>query len=89
MKVREKKDPSDVFHSSQFNTHAIGEVIGYAKDGSAGLFFIRELDVQLSSGEWKDMRRAFEDHDLITNNYNTRFFEPGTEEDRKRGYTLF
>lgn len=38
--------------------------------------------------EWKDLRQAFKDHDVITDNYNQYFFEPSNEEDRKRGFAL-
>jgi len=83
MKVRRKKYPDDVTCSSRFNTSALAEVI--LPDDSE---FTSELDVWLEQKqEWKDMNQAFEDHDLITNNLNTSFFEPPTEEDRKRGFT--
>jgi hypothetical protein len=88
MKVRTKNDPMDVFYSGKFNTHAVGEVEGHGDSFGADLFFIRDLDVLLSSGEWKDMSQAFKDHDLITDNYNVIFFEPINEEDRKRGYVI-
>lgn len=39
--------------------------------------------------EWKDLRQAFKDHDVITDNYNTIFFESDNEEDKKRGFTLY
>ncbi len=32
------------------------------------------------------MNEAFENHDLITDNYNTEFFEPKNDEEKKRGY---
>jgi hypothetical protein len=35
-----------------------------------------------------DMREAFNQHLIITDNYNTRFCEPKNEEDKKRGYYL-
>lgn len=37
-------------------------------------------------GHWISMSEAFENHDLITDNYNTTFFEPNNEEEKKRGY---
>jgi hypothetical protein len=88
MKARMKDNPELVFTTGKFNTHAVGEVIGYSDSFGADLFFIKNLDVQLSSGEWKDMGQAFKDHDIICDNYNTCFFEPENEEDRKRGFTL-
>lgn len=95
MKVRMKSNPSSVFSSSEFNTHALGEVIGCGKDFGCDLFYIKDLDVFIEARThagnhigWKDMREAFKDKDLIIDNYNTCFFEPKNEEDRQRGYTL-
>lgn len=83
MRIRYKKSGTEA-SSSRFNIHAIGEVL--TGDDSP---FIKELDVYLeATGEWKDMSQAFEDGDIIVNNHNTSFFEPPTEEDRQRGYTL-
>lgn len=83
MKVRYKKTGA-IAGSNKFNTTALYEIL--TGDDSA---FIKDMDVFLEkTGEWKDMRQAFKDHDLIVDNYNTYFFEPENEEDRKRGYTL-
>jgi len=50
--------------------------------------YIKDLDVWLEQKqEWKDMKQAFRDHDLITDNYNKYFFEPRNEEERKRGFS--
>ena len=88
MKLRNKYTGKN-WHSSKFNIHGLGEIIVHYPDYGADSAFIREFDVYLvSTGEWKDMNQAFKDHDLITDNYNTRFFEPKTEEDRIRGFTL-
>ena len=87
MKVRLKDKPNVVFSSSKFNVHGIGEVIGCGENFGCDLFFVKELDV-LMDEEWKDMSEAFRNHDLIVDNYNTYFFQPKTEEDRKRGFTL-
>lgn len=94
MRVRMKDKPEVVFYAGMFNIHGIGEVIGYGETFGSDLFYTADLDVLLGEEKeswhlrWKDMRQAFKDHDLITDNYNTRFFEPVNEEDRKRGYTL-
>ena len=83
MKVRYKKTGSEAY-SRNFNVNAIGEVL--TGDDSP---FISELDVYLEAlGQWKDMCQAFRDKDSIVDNYNTHFFEPTSEEDRERGYTL-
>lgn len=85
MKVRYKSHPSEDCSASRFNTHALAEVI-VGGDWGQDSAFIKELDVQLASGEWKDMRQAFRDHDIIPDNHNERFGEPKTAEDRQRGF---
>ena len=87
MKVRVKTTKDEGF-ASNFNTSTVGEVVMHFTEGDADSMFIRELDVWIEPNGWKDMSTAFKDRDIITDNYNVRFFEPPTEEDRKRGYTL-
>jgi hypothetical protein len=83
MKVRYKKS-GQITYSGSFNMNALGEVL--TGDDSP---FISELDVFIEkSGEWLDMSKAFRNRDLIVNNYNSHFFEPQTEKDKQRGYTL-
>lgn len=81
MKVRYKLTGTEA-DASYFNVHAMAEVL--TGDDSA---YISDLDV-LINGEWKDMREAFKDRDIIPDNYNTFFSQPKTEEDRERGYFL-
>ena len=83
MKVR-YKSTGDIRYSSRFNLSAIDEVlVGDASE------FIRNLDVYLvKKGYWKDMWKAFKDHDIIIDNFNVEFFEPENREDKLRGYTL-
>lgn len=81
MKVRYKKTGSEA-EASRFNVSALAEVL--TGDDSPSIY---ELDVFLPKlNSWKDMSRAFHDKDLITDNYNTSFGEPRTDEDRARGY---
>ena len=90
MKVR-GKDGSWIGGSSQFNTHGLGEIIVGFNPSENGMdsMFIKDCEVFIEAfGEWKDMRQAFKDKDIIVDNYNTRFFEPKSIEDRERGYTL-
>lgn len=83
-KLRYKKHPDEPFEASYFNIHALNEVL--TGDDSA---FVRDLDVFVEAlGQWKDLGEAFKDRDFINDNYNTYFFEPKNEEDRKRGFTL-
>ena len=88
MKVRSKVR-GIVWFSNRFNIHGMSEIIvGHPEYGGDSVY-IKDFDVFLeNSQEWKDMSQAFRDHDLIVDNYNTLFFEPKTEEDRIRGYTL-
>ena len=80
--LRYKNRPDEPFNAGSFNTSALAEVL--TGDDSA---YIKDLDVCID-GEWKDLGQAFNDRDLITDNYNTRFFEPKTVIDKARGYTL-
>lgn len=83
MKIR-YKSTGEVTYSGQFNVSAIAEVL--TGDDSP---FIKDLDVWLEALQcWKDMRKAFVDRDLITDNYNTMFFEPANEADRERVFAL-
>jgi len=47
--------------------------------------FITDLDVEID-GQWKDMHKAFEDKDIIPDNYNEFFAKPVNEKCRLRGY---
>lgn len=88
MKVRYKHNGGEAY-SSQFNTHALSEVL--TGDDSP---FIKDLDVFIpwcplyDFTGWIDMRAAFELKYIINDNYNTCFFQPRTMEDMKRGYTI-
>jgi len=102
MLVREKTKPDNKGRmiSSKFNINALAEVLCYwiGEDGEgegASSMYIKELDIFIEAKNktgqivgWKDMGQAFKDKDIITDNYNTYFFEPRTKEDRERGYTL-
>lgn len=85
MKVRYKAHPSDDCCSSSFNVSAMSEVIVMG-DWGADSAFIKDLDVQLPSGEWKDMSQAFKDKDIVPDNYNEHFSVPVNEECKQRGY---
>ena len=84
MEARYIKTGTETYLTGNFNTCGLGEVL--TGDDSA---LISELEIFVPALQiWKPLRQAFKDGDLITDNYNIRFFEPRTEEDRKRGYTL-
>ena len=87
MKIRHK-EKGWIGSSNQFNIHGLGEMIVCFDDG-ADSDFIRDYDVFIESEQkWIDMYDAFEQHLIITDNYNTRFCEPTNEEDKARGYYL-
>lgn len=83
-KVRYKSNPEITRSTDQLNIHAIAEVNMF--DDSV---YFKDLDVFITKkNKWIDLKQAISDGDIIFDNYNTRFFEPETEEDRKRGFTL-
>lgn len=83
MQIRYKKTGRISF-SSNFNINALTEVL--VEDDSPS---ICDLDVFVTAeNDWMDMAEAFKNGDLIVDNYNTYFFEPETEEERKLGYRL-
>ena len=87
MKLRNKLTNEEC-SSGEFNIHSICEIIVYYKDDCES-DFASNYDVLLPNGEYKDLLQAIRDHDVIIDNYNTRFFFPSNDEDRKRGYTLY
>jgi hypothetical protein len=90
MKLREKLNAESISYSDKFNIYGIGEIIVNCEDGDRFSDSISNYDVFLKkSGKWKDLRQAFQDKDIITDNYNTSFFEPSTDEDKERGFTLY
>jgi hypothetical protein len=89
MKIRHKQNPSVIWFSNRFNISALDEIIVQHIELGADSDYIKDYDVFLESKqEWKDMRQAFKNHDIIIDNYNTTFFEPKSEKDRTRGFTL-
>jgi len=94
VKVR-NKEKGYLGYSGGFNIHGMSEIIVHFDDGPDGepngadSCFIREYDVFLDSiQEWKDLAQAFKDKDVITDNYDTIFFEPRNKEEKERGYAL-
>lgn len=89
MKVRLKAKPEVTGSSDSFNVHALAEIlVNFDNDQGASSEYIKDYEVLLSDGNWHDMGVAFEQHFLITDNFNTGFFEPKNEEDQIRGFTL-
>jgi len=88
MKVRNKTNGA-LGTSSNFNVHGLSEIIVGFQDDGMDSDYIKNYEVYLEATKaWKDLALAFKDRDVIIDNYNTKFFEPPTEEDRIRGYTL-
>ena len=86
VKVRLIDNPDITGTADRFNTT---EVIVYY-DGENGYIsseFPSDLEV-LIHDKWITLKEAFKNHDLISDLYNTKFFEPKDEEERKRGYRI-
>lgn len=86
MRIRYKNNHSTTGFANEFNTYGMGEVIVYFDEGDATSEYIRELEVEVN-GEWIDMKQAFRDKILMSDNYDVRFGIP-TDKDRERGYML-
>lgn len=94
MKVRDKKTGA-TGHSGHFNTHGLGEmIVGFdadaeGREGGQDSCYISDFEFYIEAlGAWVDSKVAFDERHVIIDNYNTRFFEPRSTEDRSRGYTL-
>ncbi len=75
--------------ASNFNMASLNEVIVGFEEGDMDSCFVSDLGVFIEKTKsWKSLKQAFKDRDVITDNYNSYFFEPQTEEDRERGFTL-
>jgi len=94
MRVKHK-EKGYLGYSSDFNICGMSEIIVHFDDESDGTpngadsDYISNYEVFIeATQEWKDLHQAFKDKDVITDNYDTHFFEPTTKEDRERGFTL-
>ncbi|EGT3606867.1 hypothetical protein ACSW9O_15850 (plasmid) [Clostridium perfringens] len=92
MKVRNKEHTWTGI-SNNFNTHGLGEVIVgiYNKNETDFIdqdsMYVSELEVFLDGKkEWKNMNKAFNDRDIISDNYNTCFKEAKNNIEKERGY---
>ena len=87
MKVRLIKNKEMVGTSNKFNTSSpmCEVVVGWKDDLSDE--FASDLEVEIK-GEWIPLLDAFKQNLLITDNYNTKFFEPINDEEKERGYRL-
>ncbi len=80
MKVRYKDKRHITGTASAFNLHSVGEVIVQLDDGDATSEYQRELQVYLEGrNEWMDMNAAFKAGHLITDDFNTCFFQATDE----------
>jgi len=85
MQVRSKKTGS-LGEATDFNTHGLSEIIVCFDAGDCSSEFIRDYDVLLTSGKWKDMHQAFVDCNLIPNDLNTSFRESRSDAERAQGW---
>jgi hypothetical protein len=95
MRVRYTDRPGITGFTEKFNTHGLGEVELFFDGGDATSEEIKLLDVLLEhplpssvykQGAWVPLSDAFKSNDVITDNYNVRFFEPASEADKARGW---
>lgn len=84
VKVRLINSPDITGEANRFNRN---EVIVYYDNDDCDSEFISNLEA-LINNNWLTLKEAFENKDLITDNYNTEFFEPKDEEERERGYRI-
>lgn len=89
MNVRLFKNSNVKGSSIKFNTLSLNEVIVNFDDGDHDSVSISDLDVYIKrESKWIPLSDAFEQKLVITDNHNTRFFEPKDEEERIRGYRI-
>ena len=86
--MRQKANKAVTGYASRFNTHALSEIIVGFDEGDQDSCYISDYEVLIPGKGWKDMRQAFEDRDIITDNHNTLFHVPRDDEERERGYSL-
>ena len=84
VKVRLINSPDITGEASKFNST---EVIVQYPDGSIDSEYPLNLEA-LINDKWITLKEAFKNHDLIYDIYNTNFFEPKDEKERKRGYRI-
>lgn len=77
MRIRYKDKPHITGHASRFNLHSVSEVIVQFDDGDATSEYIRELEVFLEGSlqRWMPLRDAFKSGNVVTDEYNTQFFQ--------------
>lgn len=85
------KSTHELCSASSFNVHSLDEII-VCYDDDMTSDSLHNYDALLKTGpragQWVALADAFKQHDVITDNYNTSFAEPRTNEDRERGYSL-
>ena len=85
MKLR-LKETQETCSSYRFNIHALSEIYVYFEH-DMDTDFIKNYDVWLEAKqEWKDLSQAFQDSDIIPDNFNTYFREPKNDTERTQGW---
>jgi len=85
MKVRYTDLPGVKGSADRFNMSGHDEVIVGFDDQDMASMPIKLLDIQLASGAWVLMSKAFTDKVIMSDNLDQRFAE-ATDADRERGY---
>lgn len=87
MEIRYIDNPKIIYHSSAFNLSSHSEIIICNINHGCDSDFINKFEVKINN-KWVLMVDAFKNHNLITDDHNTRFYLPINNEDKKRGYYL-
>lgn len=76
--------------SGTFNTSSLTEIyVCYEyEDGEYEMDtdYPKNYEVQLPDGSWKSLSQAFQDHDVVPNNFNTHFGFPQDDKCKARGW---
>ena len=83
MRLRYKDSKIETFGNA-FNLHSLDEILTHDDSVPAS-----NLDVFIPlKNEWKDLRQAFRDKDVLPNDANTWFAAAVKRTDKSRGYFL-
>ncbi len=86
-RIKHKDGSYTMGYASSLNTSSVEEILMQFDTGDADSVYIRELEV-LIGDEWVPLREAMSGppYRAITDNYNTRIFEPADDQERQRGW---
>jgi hypothetical protein len=86
VKVRKIDNHSKTGFSSSFNVSTTEEIIVSYHNGDRKSQSVDDWEVMLPNGDWKILKDAFRDKDIIPDDIKLYFRPPITEAERERGY---